>query len=205
MRIQAEQLGYWYLRLNGFLTITNFIVHPEQGRNQETDVDILGVRFPYRSELKTMQDDEPFTRVRSRSFIALVEVKSKMCGLNGPWTNPDRQNMHKVLRAIGSFPMAENEIAATALYERGVYQSQLYHVALVCLGAEQSPDVATNYPKVPQITWFKALSFIYLRFAAHRRQKESHGQWNSQGQALWDVSERCRTPREFVDKVAVVG
>src|SRR5258707_13497545 len=75
LRIRAEQLAYWYLRLNGFLTIPNFIVHPEQGRNQETDVDLLAVRFPYRAELRTMEDDEVFTRVREKSFIAFAEVK----------------------------------------------------------------------------------------------------------------------------------
>ncbi len=47
--IKYEQLGYWYLRLNGFLTIPNFVVHPDVGHNQETDVDILGVRFPLQS------------------------------------------------------------------------------------------------------------------------------------------------------------
>jgi hypothetical protein len=49
--ISSEKLAYWYLRLNGFLTITNFIVHPDFGRSQRTDVDILGCRFPYRQEL----------------------------------------------------------------------------------------------------------------------------------------------------------
>ncbi|MPZ20232.1 MAG: hypothetical protein GEV06_20285 [Luteitalea sp.] len=205
MRIRAEQLGYWYLRLNGFLTIPNFIVHPEQGRNQETDVDILAVRFPYRAELRTMQDDQPFTRISGKSFIALAEIKSKVCALNGPWTNPDRQNMHKVLRAVGAFPAAENEIAAAALYERGFYQSQLYHTSLLCLGEEESPEVATNYPKMPQMTWFKALSFIYTRFDSYRRQKESHGQWDEQGRALWVVSEQSRSSQEFVDRVGVVG
>src|SRR2546426_644182 len=38
-------------RLNGFLTIRNFVIHPERGNDQRTDVDILGVRFPHRSEL----------------------------------------------------------------------------------------------------------------------------------------------------------
>src|SRR5258708_7807056 len=96
LRIRAEQLGYWYLRLNGFLTITNFIVHPDQGRNQETDVDLLAVRFPYRAELRRMEDDEFFTRIRDKAYIAFTEVKASLCTLNGPWTNRDRQNMQRV-------------------------------------------------------------------------------------------------------------
>ena len=46
MEITAGQLAYWYLRLNGLLNIPDFVVHPEQGGNQRTDVDVLGVRFP---------------------------------------------------------------------------------------------------------------------------------------------------------------
>lgn len=205
LRIRAEQLAYWYLRLNGFLTIPNFIVHPEEGRNQETDVDVLAVRFPFRAELRTMQDDEPFVRVRGKAFIAFAEVKANVCGLNGPWTNPDRQNMHKVLRALGAFPPAEDEVVAAALYERGWYQSQLYYVSLVCLGREESPEVAANYPKVPQVTWSTALTFIFNRFHEYRRQKESHGQWDEQGHLLWDVSMRSSNPQEFVECVRVSG
>ena len=29
MRILSERLAFWFLRLNGILTIPNFIVHPE--------------------------------------------------------------------------------------------------------------------------------------------------------------------------------
>jgi hypothetical protein len=37
MDIFSERLAYWFLRLNGFLTTTNFIVHREEGMGQHTD------------------------------------------------------------------------------------------------------------------------------------------------------------------------
>ena len=79
MQITAEQLAYWYLRLNGFLTVQNFIVHPDSGSEQRTDADVLGVRFPYRAELKPkpMIDDEPFTHIKDKPFIAIAEVKKE--------------------------------------------------------------------------------------------------------------------------------
>ena len=43
-----EQLGLWYLRLNGYFTMPNFIAHCHDGAR--TDVDVLGVRFPHSSE-----------------------------------------------------------------------------------------------------------------------------------------------------------
>ena len=152
-----------------------------------------------------MQDDEPFSWVKNRSFIALAEVKTNVCDLNGPSTNRDRQNLHKVLRALGAFPEVENGVVADALYERGTYQSQLYHVSLLCLGKKENPHVAKRYAEVPQITWSETLSFIFERFAAYRRQKESHGQWDEQGQALWKLSEETRNSQEFVNRVGVFG
>ena len=54
MRISAESLAYWYLPLNGFLGIRNFIVHPDTGPNQRIDVEILAVRsFPRGESLAT--------------------------------------------------------------------------------------------------------------------------------------------------------
>jgi len=29
LRIDPEDLAYWYFRLNGFLAIKNFVVHPD--------------------------------------------------------------------------------------------------------------------------------------------------------------------------------
>ncbi|HEV3146870.1 MAG TPA: hypothetical protein VGZ47_23485 [Gemmataceae bacterium] len=56
----AEELAYWYLRLNGCFTIPNFVVHPDSGTNQKTDIDVFAVRFPFRAELPGMKDDEFF-------------------------------------------------------------------------------------------------------------------------------------------------
>lgn len=55
----GEVLTYWYLRLNGFFPITNFVLHNvHQGENRKCggdrkysgDCDLLAVRFPYVSE-----------------------------------------------------------------------------------------------------------------------------------------------------------
>lgn len=43
----GEELGYWYLRLNGFIPITNFVIHQSEGIEYSTDCDILGIRFPH--------------------------------------------------------------------------------------------------------------------------------------------------------------
>jgi hypothetical protein len=43
----SEQLAYWYLRLNGFFPLTNFVLHHHgTGERHSSDADIVAVRFP---------------------------------------------------------------------------------------------------------------------------------------------------------------
>ena len=44
--MNPETIAYWFFRLNGCATITNFVVHPDRRGSQRTDVDVLAVRFP---------------------------------------------------------------------------------------------------------------------------------------------------------------
>lgn len=44
----GEAFGYWYLRLNGFFPMTNFVLHQFRGgAGQNADCDVLAVRFPH--------------------------------------------------------------------------------------------------------------------------------------------------------------
>jgi len=64
---RAEDVASWYFRLNGFLTIPGFVVHPDQRRRfPRTEADLLGVRFPFSREwisTRQMEDDPLLTRV----------------------------------------------------------------------------------------------------------------------------------------------
>ena len=204
--ITPEGLAYWYLRLNGFLTITNFVVHPDMGRDQETDVDILGVRFPFRKEnlRHPMQDAPIWSRHgTNRALIALVEVKAGRCALNGPWTKPERENMLRVLQAVGAMPHEESKLASTEIHKTGRYSSQLYTVMIVCIGGQRNVAIEQDYPQVPQILFSDTLEFIYDRFQKYRRQKVSHGQWDDNGKNLWNAACTSRSFDEFRDVVRI--
>ncbi|MBD2088269.1 hypothetical protein H6F67_00065 [Microcoleus sp. FACHB-1515] len=207
MQIKSEQLAYWYLRLNGFLTIPNFVVHPDRGSNQATDVDIFAVRFPYRGEnlANPMQDEEYFASVKEKSYIAIAEVKSTVCDLNLPWTDPKRQNMLRIIRALGAFPEAESSLVSKSLYKHGVYSNHLYYVSLLCLGREQHSGIAQKYPLVPQILWTDVLRFIHKRFHEYRRQKKSHPQWDQVGCELWNVYQSNKDVNTFIESITVSG
>lgn len=60
---RSEQVANWYFRLNGFMTIPGFVVHPdlrEWETPQRTEADIIGVRLPFSCEYadKKMKDDD---------------------------------------------------------------------------------------------------------------------------------------------------
>jgi len=203
--LYLEAVAYWYFRLNGYLTIQNFVVHPDSGTDQETDIDVIAARFPFRAEnLRRPMLDDPallgHTRRRprvNRIHLVFAEVKSGQCALNGPWTRADRQNMQRTLAAVGAFPCDMLNPVASALYEFGVFRDAQYKVSLVCLGARQDQRVQDRYPDVPQILWTHVADFIFDRFTKYRRQKLSHPQWDSTGQKLWDVAEECSNNMDF--------
>lgn len=55
----AEELAYWYFRLNGFFLIRNF-VHHSVGREDGADSDLLGLRLRATAEKIYSRSDERF-------------------------------------------------------------------------------------------------------------------------------------------------
>lgn len=60
----GEEAAFWYLRLNGFFAITNFVVHASRDVVHTSDCDVLGVRLPFVYEDVGGQDTDwdPFLR-----------------------------------------------------------------------------------------------------------------------------------------------
>jgi len=208
IRIDPETLAYWYLRLNGFLTITNFVVHPDDWRGrQRTDVDVMAARFPHRSELlvNPMEDDPALIASRGRILIYVAEVKTGTCNLNGPWTEPDKKNMQRVVRSVGAFPLEERDKVAVALYEEGFYENQSTRMSLMCIGSQENREKRKQFPEVPQITWDHILDFIFRRFNEYRGQKRHHPQWPREARRLFQLSLECKTCEEFIARLEVAS
>jgi hypothetical protein len=43
----GEEIAYWYLRLNGFFPITNFVIHRSSEIEHSADCDLLAIRLPF--------------------------------------------------------------------------------------------------------------------------------------------------------------
>lgn len=199
MQCTPEEVGYWYLRLNGFLTTANFIVHPDEAGNQLTDIDILGIRFAHRAELlrDPMQDDPVFSAVAgNKPFIIIGEIKTGQCEINQSLRNSDK--IHRVLRAIGVFPQNEAQDIARIISQQGNYSSNDYFVSLCSLGNDENPNLTRVLPGTLQITWAQVLSFIYRRFERYRSRKADHDQWDRVGQLLWNAAAQIRNEGKFI-------
>jgi len=203
-RLTAARIAYWYFRLNGFLNIENFVVHPSDREarkqpGQKTEADLFGVRFPYRRE-PGMKDDGAFEGIRTKPLFVIAEITKGPCKLNGPWTKPERKNMEYILEAIGAFPLDRQTEVATSLYEHCVYphgDGKQCEVRFIAVGKERDTDLEKQYPALMQITLVSILEFIYERFKAYRARKKDHSQWDDSGQELWDKFEKAHDSAAF--------
>lgn len=199
MALDAESLAYWYLRLNGFLTITHFIVHSDAGPAQRTEVDVLGVRLPFRQELliDPMQDDELFTTVVGKPLVAIVEVKLNDIAINATWRRMGSQNAERIVKAIGIVPPTDVAAAAQSLYESGAYDDARCRVVFVGVGTTKAKWVSRQLPDALQITWDHIAEFIFARFKRYSVQKTFHPQWDDAGHELWKLWMAQGTAKEF--------
>jgi hypothetical protein len=207
-RLDPERVAYWYLRLNGFLQIDNFVVHPAAYGGQRTDADLIGVRFPYRAERlidnpdDLMADDKDTLQLSPEKVdVVIAEVKTGRCALNGPWTNAEAQNIQRVLAAIGCLWEGQIEPAAAALYERASFDARPdLRIRLVLFGKEPDTDIAARYAGITQVTWAAALAFIQERFQRYSRQKAQTDQWDRTGKDLKRLA-MTREPKDFLEEV----
>jgi hypothetical protein len=205
-RLKSDKVAYWYFRLNGFLQIENFVVHPSGRASQRTDADLLAVRFPYRREFlfdhPPMRDDDQTLSLSPDCIdIVIAEIKrNQPCCLNGPWTNQDAQNIHRVLAAIGCFREVEIQGAALAIYENGAFRNNHLRVRLAAVGRNINATLADQYHEIIQLTWQQMLCFIWHRFDTYRNQKRDVEQWDGTGKQLRCMATAEREPGPFVKK-----
>lgn len=144
----AEQLAYWYLRLNGFFPLTNFVIHREATHHEDdchrtSDADIVAVRFPHVCEPVGGQWDDWDKRFEEWGLgltdvpIGLiVEVKS------GKWW-PGQLERHLAdrhwrvpyaIKRLGMFDPLEAEDIANDLFEKKMVYKNGFKVAKLFVG-----------------------------------------------------------------------
>ena len=143
-----EWLSLWYLRLNGYFTLPNFIAHGRGG--PLTEVDVLGVRFPY-SEEAEFEDDAALRIPNQGTDIVFAEAKTRQINvLNGPWGRPETGALDYVLRRVGILPEAQVAALAAALYVQRATQINGVTLRIICfaetIGDELREEGVTFIP-----------------------------------------------------------
>lgn len=179
-----ERLAYWYFRINGFLTIENFIVHPDSGSDQRTDADLLAVRFAHRAEniQDPMIDDPKIVVCSTYANVIIAEIKTGVCSLNEPWTRQADGNLGRVLRAVGCVPEGLIDHACHDLYRIGRWSDYTATFRLYAVGDKR--DKTLSIPEGQQLIWDDVITFIVARFKLYQQQKSSVGQWSNDGRQL---------------------
>ncbi len=132
-----------------------------------------------------MVDDKRLLLSPCFDDVVITEVKTNQpCTLNGPWTKPDREIVHRVLAAIGCLRHEEIGDAATRIYTDGVAIIGHTRVRLVAIGRDRDPGLRERYREVLQLTWQDIIGFIWDRFERYRLQKGNVEQWDPCGRHL---------------------
>lgn len=228
---RAEQVAAWYFRLNGFLSIPGFIVHIDSPdaevrddsslRHARTEADFIGVRFPHSCEIvnsRTLQDDALVIRIGGdvkvpKPLFVLVEVKAGECKMNGPWSNPMRKNMERVIRRLG-FAAQEQQVEgiAQAMYSDARWESQSHILQYICVGMKKDRALSAKYRHLVQIDWSDIGNFLLERFGSFPEKLPSghvHEQWPDFGRKYgeWFVcqgssvaaSDSTKAVKRFID------
>ncbi|MCX7747332.1 MAG: hypothetical protein N2645_10645 [Clostridia bacterium] len=140
----GEELVYWYLRLNGFFLLDNFVLHQSRSiSGRASDTDILAVRFPFVVEETGGNSDDwdsgLFSHFGETSIIGLIcEVKTGR--------SPNIQNLFKpsnIEKAIGRFGF---------LPDTRVFSDQLSDIAIVTSGQFQIGKILFSRKKTSLTT-----------------------------------------------------
>lgn len=189
-----DQLAMWYLRLNGYFTMPNFVAHAHD--SSRTDVDVLAVRFPHSAEYP---DDEARLHFpRNLTDILLAEVKAGECDLNGPWKGKSsKQPLEYVIKRVGVFSdSALVDRAATEIYTRRRFPPDEesskwpFVLRIMCFGQSENGKLSD----VTQILWPQVIAFIGSRFETYAVEKADHNHWDSFGKFLWNELSEGKLP-----------
>ena len=199
---KIDQVAYWYFRLNGCIAMTNVLIHRDT-HGQATEVDVLGVRFPQRQELKLsglpMQDDLSVFPPDGKADIVLAEVKKTWYQVNDAWTDPSKLNLLRMLYFLGALDQNEVECAADELRSTGKYEKGSVRARLFAIG-ERGGDPTPEHTEI--LTWDRILGFIHDRLVEYWKYKRDHDRWDQCGKCLYDAAIRNRDSKQaFVDYV----
>jgi hypothetical protein len=142
----GETLTYWYLRLNGFIPMRNFVLHrADLEARQSADTDLLAVRFPHvYEEIGGKPEDWDEARFTgwglnlARHLAFIVEVKTGQVDAEIISWRPKR--LATALRRLGMFEEGQVPGIVEPLGRAATVDVGAWTVAKVLVTGEPPPN-----------------------------------------------------------------
>jgi hypothetical protein len=168
----GERIAYWYLRLQGFLLVEDFVLHSGSQIDRTADADLLAVRHMYWEEKidgKALLPDtglETQLAARKKNVGLIVQVKTGTESRAGRAFECER--LVYALRFLGIAPPEQVSELATALSNKAsVEWKPDWEIAKLLIAEDPNDDRALTVPLND------ALNFVCARLAEHRDRKSA--------------------------------
>lgn len=168
MKNYGEELAYWYLRLNGFFVLDNFVYHRTK-HNRNSDADLLAIRLPYVKEPVGGNiedwDEKLFSNLNEYDVLGvLCEVKT------GPRPDLSRKFENQMVNyALNRIGFSEFEVK-NMLYDNDSF-FKLQHNKKQFLKLLISEHRVQSTGNFLAISLEHIESFIYKRIDSYSREK----------------------------------
>lgn len=168
----GERIAYWYLRLQGFLLVEDFVLHRGEEIDRTADCDLVGVRFRHsveRIDGIALKPHPPFISSLSASekhVAVIVQVKTGRKNEPGRAFEPER--LKYALQFVGAFPEEDLDAIVKQLHTKPVVYAVNDWVVAKVLFAEE-PDQTCAVP----VLLGDAITFIEDRLAEFHNRKSA--------------------------------
>lgn len=202
-----------YLRLNGYFTVPNFIVHaaddPERVSSgtvgNYTEVDIIGVRMPYSHEITGTLHIENHSVLTEgadgRTDVVIAEIKSSAANKpNRVWHHPGANKVARyIVRFVGLYPENEVQTVGDAIATGFRYEDHRCRFRYILFGEEMNPHFRDK--GVSYITFRQVIEFIVrIRGECWIRKNigvaSAHNQWDDLLTGIFAIANDTRQSAE---------
>jgi len=134
----GETIAYWYLRLNGFFLIQNFVIHRTEEIKYSSDIDILGIRLPYVFEEVGGQKDDwdkaLLEKLNPNLATGIIcEVKT------GGFEEEDLFKRERLTYCLDRFGFAPNLSNATEnIFKNSIYTGENFQIVKLFISHEKA-------------------------------------------------------------------
>lgn len=121
-------------------------------------------------------------------LFILVEVKTDLCDINGPWSDRSAGNMQRIIRRLGFAQDAHVEEIADTMYSHLRWENKEVVLQYVAVGARVNPGRQLQHDRLIQIIWDQIAHFFFDRFRQFPEKvpadgRRIHEQWPDFGRS----------------------